>query len=48
MARPAVFLGLIKIGWRETRRAVDYGVDIGLNIIFDAPVITDDIRKELT
>ena len=48
MARPPIFLGLIDIGWREMRRTDDYDVDIATNIIFDALVITDDTRKELT
>lgn len=48
LARPPIFLGLIKIGWREMRRAVDYDVDIIAEVVFSALVITDDTRKELT
>ena len=42
------FLGLIDIGWREMRRTDDYDVDIIAEVVFSAPVITDDTRKELT
>ena len=44
-ARAPDFLGLKDIGWRETRRTVDYGVDISVEMISGAVVMTDDTSE---